>query len=145
MWMVTLTTHWGCPPYHYVYSELLCEEWLSRLGSVLTAVLCEASEVVPKPPSPCRLCSKYAHLNPQSSVFSAANVDSYCPKVLDLWRSANLSAGWLFSLTNVEIGVVPTALDCVDHVVQFVPWCFFLRVHQLLPEGVTRSDINWDV
>lgn len=52
MWMVTLTTHWGRPPCHYVYSELLCEEWLSRLGSVLTAVLCEASEVVPKPPPP---------------------------------------------------------------------------------------------
>lgn len=72
-------------------------------------------------------------------------MDSYCPKVLDLWHSANVSAGWLFSLTNVEIGVVLTALDCVDHIVQFVPWCFFLRVHQLLPEGVTRSDINWDV
>lgn len=39
MWMVTVTTHWGRLPCHYVYSELLCEEWLSRLGSVLTAVL----------------------------------------------------------------------------------------------------------
>lgn len=128
----------GNPCGHYVYSELLCEEWLSRLGSVLAAVLWEASEVVPKPPPP---------------VVSVRNMHIWVLKVvsflLQMWMPTALrcwtSAGWLFSLTNVAIRLILTALDCVDHVVQFVPWCFFFRVHQLLPEGVTRSDINWDV
>lgn len=38
----------------------------------------------------------------------------------------------LLSLTNIEIGADLTALDCKDHVVQFVFWCFILRMDQSL-------------
>lgn len=35
---------------------------------------------------------------------------------------------WLFGRTNVEIRTVLTALECIDHIVQSVPWCFVLWI-----------------
>lgn len=37
-------------------------------------------------------------------------------------------AWWLLGLADVEIRVAITALDCVDHIVDFRSWCLVLLV-----------------
>lgn len=62
---------------------------------------------------------------------------------------------WLFGRTNVEIRTVLTALDCIDHIVQSVPWCFVrgscvtgprdfrMMEKKLIPDvKISKSDLN---
>lgn len=83
------------------------------------------------------ICPRCVHLSRQSSVVSPANADSRLSPVL---KCRSFCVGP--RLWAVAVQGSPHCIDCIDHVVQFVPGCFLLWKDQSLPEGVARSKMN---